>query len=124
MKLATAALTAALLAPTPIGISGNSDAAIPVSATHAVDPRTYVQQRASRSGWRGQQWRCLSAILFMESRWNIRANNGNHYGLFQEHNLKPGTDLATQTRRGLRYIAERYGTPCNALTFHLKHGWY
>jgi hypothetical protein len=134
--LVTTLLAAAIACQAPI-VLGNVETA--ADAAHAIgvdthivrtavhartDPRSYIERRASRAGWRGSQWRCLEAILVMESNFRPRARNGSHYGVFQEHNLAPGTGLVTQTRRGLRYIAERYGTPCTALDFHLAHHWY
>ena len=34
------------------------------------------------------------------------------------------TNPATQIAWGLGYIRAAYGTPCNALSFHLGHNWY
>lgn len=89
-----------------------------------MDPRGFVERRASRSGWRGAQWRCLEALLWRESKFSPTARNGSHYGVFQEKHLTPGTDLITQTRRGLKYVAARYGTPCSALAHSNQVGWY
>ena len=132
MKRAIVLATAlALSFPIHLGEAVATDAAVYITTLKprptpvpTTDVRGYIQQRASRSGWRGRQWRCLEAILYRESRFNPKADNGTHYGVFQERHLPPGTDLVTQTRRGLRYVHERYGTPCEALAHHNRKGWY
>lgn len=88
------------------------------------DVRRSVQVRASRSGWRGAQWRCLDAILTAESHYRLAAKNGVHVGIFQHATTPVGASLATQWRLGAKYIRHRYGTPCAALHFRLQQGWY
>ena len=69
-----------------------------------------------------------------ESLWNPRADNptSSAYGIPQ---ALPGsrmasegadwkTNPATQIKWGLKYVAERYGTPCSAWSFKAAHGWY
>ena len=34
------------------------------------------------------------------------------------------TNPATQIKWGLKYIKDRYGTPCGAWGFKAVHGWY
>lgn len=106
-----------------------SDAAVRVGVVEPVadvDPRTYVRDRASRSGFTGRQWRCLDALVNRESRWNPKADNptSSAYGLFQQLRLDPRSDLAKQTRLGLKYIAHRYGTPCRAYAHAVEQGWF
>ena len=131
MNLATLTLTAALLAPTPLGLPATSDAAhqlqVSVAEVAPSDPRTYVMQRASRSGWRGQQWRCIDALVYRESSWRINAKNAHSsaYGLFQFLHMKPGTPLARQYAQFEAYLRDRYaGNPCNALRHSLEKGYY
>lgn len=131
MKKAIAILTciAALHAPTATGIDASNDAAHQVRVQHtmprdASDVRAYVQARASRSGWKGAQWRCLDAILTAESHYRLNAQNGVHVGIFQHATTPPGSTAATQWRLGAKYIKHRYGTPCNALHFRLQKGWF
>ena len=80
------------------------------------------------------QYRCMNEIIILESHWNPRAGNINKsYGIPQslpgDKMAKAGrdwrTDGKTQVRWMVRYyVRPRYGTMCNALTFHLAHGWY
>lgn len=139
--LLTAAVLA-LVAPVPLGeAAASNDAAHYIGQTsdaHSIgqismpkpvstsDVRAYVADRASRSGWKGAQWRCLAAIIDAESRWNPTADNptSSAYGVFQQLRLTPGTSLADQTRLGLKYVAHRYGTPCAALHFRAANGYY
>ena len=34
------------------------------------------------------------------------------------------TNPATQIKWGLKYVKERYGTPCRAWSFKRANGWY
>lgn len=132
-RVAPALLTTLfLLTPYPVkSVETSSDAAIVVGVTNrpVLDertPRQIVKDRASRSGWRGREWRCLSTIIHLESRWNPRAANkhSSARGLFQMLKQTPNLPVEDQARLGVRYVKQRYGTPCKALHFHLAHGWY
>ena len=72
-----------------------------------------------------RQYLCLEQLWYLESKWNYRANNKSStaYGIPQLLKLKTN-DPYKQIDAGLQYIAHRYGTPCKALTYHLKHGHY
>lgn len=74
--------------------------------------------------WEGQEWQCLDQLWLHESGWDHHAKNSSSgaYGIPQS---LPGNKMAsagsdwpdnpeTQIKWGLNYIAERYGTPCNA----------
>jgi len=72
-----------------------------------------------------KQYRCLVTLWRMESQWSPTAKNkkSSAYGIPQllkmtERNPYKQIDL------GLKYIAHRYGTPCNALDHHKKVGHY
>ena len=123
----TLAAVLTLVAPVPLGeAAASNDAARFLGISKPVDVRQYVQARASRSGWKGAQWRCLDALVYRESRWNPKAANSSSsaYGLFQFLHMKPGTSLARQYAQFERYIGSRYhGSPCEAL--HANAGrWY
>ncbi len=89
----------------------------------------------ARYGWRNsRQFRCLERLWARESRWNERAHNASTgaYGIPQ---ALPGTKMAsagsdwrtdprTQVRWGLRYIKNRYGSPCSAWNHLQASGWY
>ena len=72
-----------------------------------------------------RQYLCLEQLWMLESKWNPRANNkrSTAYGIPQLLKLKSNNPY-TQIDAGLKYIAHRYGTPCKALTYHLKTGHY
>ena len=71
------------------------------------------------------EYLCLQQLWMLESKWNPRANNkrSTAYGIPQLLKLKI-KDPYLQIDAGLKYIAHRYGTPCKALAYHLKHGHY
>jgi hypothetical protein len=71
------------------------------------------------------EYLCLEKLWMLESKWNPKANNkrSSAYGIPQLLKLK-SNDPYMQIDAGLRYIAARYGTPCKALTHHLKTGHY
>lgn len=71
------------------------------------------------------QYKCFNAIITKESRWSYTARNGSHYGLGQMRSRWYGRlDAYRQIDTSLAYIAKRYGSSCNALAYHHKHGWY
>ena len=72
-----------------------------------------------------RQYLCLEKLWTRESQWNPRADNkrSTAYGIPQLLKLKT-KDPYLQIDAGLKYIAHRYGTPCKALTYHLKTGHY
>lgn len=87
--------------------------------------------RASRSaGYDRLQHRCLVNLWWRESRLrpdarNRRPVNGLHAGgIPQILGLDPKLPTSRQISRGLSYIESRYKTPCRALRFHDRHGWY
>ena len=72
-----------------------------------------------------RQYLCLEKLWTRESQWNPRADNkrSSAYGIPQLLKLKT-KDPYLQIDAGLKYIAHRHGTPCKALAFHKKHGYY
>ena len=72
-----------------------------------------------------KQYRCLETLWNKESRWDPRADNpkSSAYGIPQLLKLKVH-DPFMQIDLGLKYIAHKHRTPCNALAFHNKRGWY
>jgi hypothetical protein len=72
-----------------------------------------------------KQFQCFNAIITKESRWNVSARNGSHYGLGQMRSTYyRNLDGYRMIDATLKYIAHRYGSPCKALAYHGKHGWY
>lgn len=80
------------------------------------------------------QYRCFARIVDRESDWRVTATNAysGAYGLVQ---AMPGwkmasagadwkTNPATQIKWGLRYMNNRYGSPCGAWRFWQANRWY
>ncbi|WP_329138357.1 hypothetical protein OG552_30470 [Streptomyces sp. NBC_01476] len=80
------------------------------------------------------QFGCFSEIISHESGWNVHAVNpqSGAYGLAQ---ALPGKKMASagsawrdsatiQVRWALRYMDQRYGSPCDAWSFWQDHNWY
>lgn len=152
-RLSATSLTIALCLPAaPLGTVMAANGAVPDAArllpeaakptptAKALDSRTAAAQRASRNrdlgkamaaaaGWTGREWGCLNTLWQRESNWDHKAENESSgaYGIPQ--NITGGY---TQYRRyareqiewGIRYIGNRYGTPCKALAHSNAKGWY
>ena len=72
-----------------------------------------------------KQYLCALYVGFIESRWNYKSTNGNHYGLFQMKNKRVKyMNGYQQIDMWLKYVSHRYhGSTCNAMQ-HLKNkGW-
>lgn len=111
--------------------AANRDKARSVMA--AVSPGS-VQEMALRIVGDQTQFECFSQIVKRESGWNYTASNPSSgaYGLVQ---ALPGSKMATvgddwrtnpetQIKWGLKYMNNRYGSPCGAWTFWQSHHWY
>lgn len=126
-------IAAVALSPSPLaGMEASSDAGIAIvdaperPLPRPSVPRDVVRERASRAGWIGDEWRCLDLLIWRESRWDPKAANrtSTARGLFQRLNEKPNLPVEDQARLGLKYVRERYGSPCKALAHSFQHGWY
>lgn len=72
-----------------------------------------------------KEFQCFNHIITKESRWNYKARNGSHYGLGQMRNIKyKHLDAYTQIDWTIRYITNRYKTPCRAWSFHERKGYF
>jgi hypothetical protein len=73
-----------------------------------------------------KEWKALFTLWNRESRWDYTADNphSSAYGIPQMLKMSPNTPMTRQIDLGLKYIAERYGTPSLALAFHNRNGWY
>ena len=72
-----------------------------------------------------KEFYCLDTLWFKESRWipTAKSKTSSAYGIAQL--LKTKTkDPFTQIDLGLKYIKHRHSTPCNALAFHNRKGFY
>ena len=72
-----------------------------------------------------KQYQCFKRIIYKESRWNVKAKNGSHYGLGQMRSLHyRNLDGYRQIDATIKYITHRYGSMCNAWRFHERVGHY
>lgn len=98
------------------------------------DPKAVARLMVADRGWSSSQFSCLDKLWTKESGWNYRAQNRSSgaYGIPQ---ALPGTKMGTvaddwrtnavtQITWGLKYIADRYGTPCGAWAHSVSHNWY
>lgn len=90
---------------------------------------------AEERGWTGDQWNALLELWACESSWEHQVSNyggSGAYGIPQAlpaskmstHGADYLTNPETQIRWGLDYIANRYGDPVRALSFHHANNWY
>ena len=96
-------------------------------------PQSIARQLLANRGW-SSQWSCLNKLINRESGWNVHADNPNSdaYGIPQS---LPGSKMAsagsdwrdsaqTQLTWMMRYIHDRYGSPCGAWGHSQATGWY
>ena len=72
------------------------------------------------------EYYCIEQLWHLESRWNYKAKNARSSaaGIPQLLNMNEPNPFK-QIDRGLRYIEHRYsGSPCKALAFHNRKGYY
>ena len=84
--------------------------------------------------WGADEFTCVDKIWTQESNWQWNAENptSGAYGIPQSLPASKlatagddwKTNPATQIKWGLKYIKDRYGTPCSAWVFKAGHGWY
>ena len=68
---------------------------------------------------------CIDELWYKESRWKPNAKNpkSSAYGIPQMLKMKEQNPFR-QIDIGLRYIEHRHQTPCQALAFHNRKGYY
>jgi hypothetical protein len=72
-----------------------------------------------------KEFQCFNKIITKESRWSYRAKNGSHFGLGQMRSKHyRDLDPFRQIDATLRYITNRYQTPCKAWAFHQERNYY
>ncbi len=72
-----------------------------------------------------KEFQCFNKIITKESRWSYTARNGSHYGLGQMRSKHyRDLDPFRQIDASLRYITNRYQTPCKAWSFHQERNYY
>ena len=71
------------------------------------------------------QMKCLAKLYGKESAWDPTAVNGSHYGIPQGRSeyLKTAS-VEQQIQWGLKYIDNRYGSPCKAWEFFQRNNYH
>ena len=85
-------------------------------------------------GWKKPtEWGCLNWMWGKESAWNYKAVSSTKDHGIPQRNMPTATkkeihafmtDPVAQIEWGLNYIKVRYGSPCQAKAFWLRHHWY
>ena len=95
--------------------------------------RTYQMEYLKQLDQSPDQYSCLTSLITMEnSKWDIRAKNGSHYGLPQGRSKFLATaDYKAQITWHVKYLKHRYGTDrfgvanaCGAWAHWLMNGWH
>jgi hypothetical protein len=93
----------------------------PAQANEADHYKLYAHSRIINY----EQYKCLSHIIYKESRWSVKAKNGSHFGLGQMRSQHyRNLDGYRQIDATIKYINNRYGSMCKAWAFHQRHGHY
>jgi hypothetical protein len=72
-----------------------------------------------------KEFQCFNKIITKESRWSYTARNGSHYGLGQMRSKHyRDLDPFRQIDATIKYITNRYQTPCKAWAFHQANRYY
>ena len=99
----------------------------PAYAVAPVDEKQYVsiKEYAAILVDDKDQMICLSKLYGKESAWKSDAVNGSHYGIPQGRSeyLKTASP-EQQIMWGLRYIDNRYGSPCKAWEFFQRNNYH
>ncbi|MFJ3958911.1 hypothetical protein [Arthrobacter sp. NPDC090010] len=111
-----------------------AEAAPPTQVDDPSGAQSFASTQLGKFGWEPGEMQCLVTLWTRESDWKTTAQNSSSgaYGIVQ---ALPGTKMAsvgddwqtnykTQIKWGLKYIQDRYGSPCGALAFHYANNWY
>ena len=122
--------------PDTIGGSGGDPSGGFTGGGDAAANRELGKKMNDARGW-GGHWSALDAMWNKESGWDNKADNptSDAYGIPQgmmgpggsvppPGYMPPESDPATQIGWGLNYIADRYGDPSAAWSFHQSNGYY
>lgn len=110
------------------GFVGVASSIPPASSPEAEKARKFAKSyMVTNYSWGNSEYACIVNLWERESNWNPTADNptSDAYGIPQalpgEKMATAGTDWKTngdtQVKWGLSYVAERYGTPCEAWAF-------
>lgn len=129
---AAAAMAAGAITGGNTASQGSGGYGRPVKSAPSGEIQQYAHEAMKRFGWGDDQWDSLNFIITNESGWNQTAMNSSSgaKGLFQCLGHKDCdtetymSDYKEQIDWGLRYIANRYGTPNAAADYWRAHGSY
>ena len=104
------------------------------TTTPKVEAQLFAQRLAVKEyKWGAKQFSCLNELWTQESNWRSNAVSKTHDHGIPQRNMPDATkqeklaflaDYEGQIAWGLKYISERYGSPCQALDFHERRNWY
>jgi hypothetical protein len=102
------------------------------SEAKSVNSHSFTSKDYIRSILNNEQALCLIKLYGKESAFNTKAignlsspSKSYVYGIPQLKNpLIKDMNAYNQIDYGMKYVAHRYGTPCNAWTHWLKKGWH
>lgn len=104
------------------------------TTTPQVEAQLFAQRVALKEyQWGKTQFACLTELWTKESNWRSNAvSKTNDHGIPQrnmpdhtkQEKLEFLADYEKQITWGLGYIQSRYGSPCQALSFHERRNWY
>jgi hypothetical protein len=89
-----------------------------------------IRSEAHAEGYGKAQTAALVHLAYHESRWhNFSRSSGGHFlGAFQIKwtmcKGNPWSNPRWNTRRAIRYLKHRYGSPVKALAHYHRLGWY
>lgn len=99
--------------------------AINVQPAQAATQADYYKLYAHSKIISYKQFMCFDWLIHTESRWQVHARNGSHYGLGQMRSTYyRDLDAFRQIDATVKYITKRYKTPCMAKAWHKRKGWY
>ena len=99
--------------------------AIQMQPVHAATQADYLKLYAHSRILDWKQYQCFVKIITKESRWNPDARNGSHFGLGQMRSQwYRNLDPYRQIDQTIKYITNRYETPCKAWAFHERKGYF
>jgi hypothetical protein len=105
-----------------------------VLAAVSGEPRDVAKALAASRGWTGGEWICLDKLWQHESKFQttVRNSQSGAYGIPQALPARKmasagadwRTNPVTQIMWGLGYIDARYGSPCGAWSYWVRHNSY
>jgi hypothetical protein len=102
-----------------IAMQGSNTAHAATSNTDSL--RLYAHSRLVNF----EQFVCFNKIITKESNWRVNAKNGSHFGLGQMRSQwYRNLDGFRQIDQTIKYIGNRYSTPCKAWAFHQRNNWF